>query len=469
MNFTVMIQKGKYMSIKWNILMIMADQFRLKTLDGMGDNIDTPNIKRIMDRGVVFNQAACTSPLCTPSRASLATGKLPHNCGVIVHDAVLPLDAVTYYQELRKAGYRVGVAGKTDLHKKDKYVGIHGNLPSMYHYGFTDPFEIEGKMNFAKLVKDEEGNIIPQGPYQKYLNDKGVLEHISEDYKARLRKYPKYYAEPSVLDSAEDFQDTFVGKAAEEWLNNVDDDVPWHYFVSFAGPHNPWDPPIEELKKQEGKEHPAAIEDIFENKPEWVKKRAGIQTAGMTEEDLQKLKKSYAASVSVIDNWVGRLLDILERRKLDKNTVVIFCADHGEMLADHGLLEKKCMYESSVRIPLVISAPWMNEGRDSNALAQLMDLAPTCMELAGLNYDKNVMDARSLIPILYGKEEALRPVQISELINCQMVYDGKYKWIRNWNDLDELYDLENDQSELHNLIFEREDIAKELMKYTFWQ
>lgn len=449
--------------------MIMADQFRLTTLEGMGDNIDTPNIKRIMDKAIVFDQACCTSPLCTPSRASLATGKMPHRCGVMVHDACLPLDVPTYYQELRKAGYRVGVAGKTDLHKDERYWGIKGDLPQMYHYGFTDVFETEGKMNFAWLVKDEQGKNVPQGPYQKYLEDKGVLDEISEDYLARLRKYPSYYAEPSVLNSAEDFQDNFIGRKAVEWLDRVENDVPWHYFVSFVGPHNPWDPPVEEQMKYKDRVFPDAIQDTLEAKPEWVKIRAKKQTAGMTKADLQKLKCSYAASVAVIDDWVGKLLDVLERRKLDQNTVIIFCADHGEMLGDHGLLEKKCMYEASVRIPLVISAPWMESRKDSNALVELMDLAPTCMELAGLNYNKADMDARSLLPIIEGKEETIRPVQISELLHCQMIYDGQFKWIRNWNDEDELYDIKNDPSEQYNLIQERQDIVKELMKYTFWQ
>ena len=89
-----------------NILMIMADQFRLTTLDGMGDQIPTPNIKRIMDRGLVFTQSCCACPLCTPSRAALATGRYPSRCGVPVHDAVLPPEQATYYQALRKAGYR---------------------------------------------------------------------------------------------------------------------------------------------------------------------------------------------------------------------------------------------------------------------------------------------------------------------------------------------------------------------------
>ena len=103
------------------------------------------------------------------------------------------------------------------------------------------------------------------------------------------------------------------------------------------------------------------------------------------------MRRCYAASVEVVDQWVGKLLDTLERRGLWENTVVIFCADHGEMLGDHGLLEKTVMYEASVRIPLIISAPWMEGRQDTNALAQLMDLAPTCLELAGVGWNKKDM------------------------------------------------------------------------------
>ncbi|SBW02178.1 conserved hypothetical protein [uncultured Eubacteriales bacterium] len=454
-----------------NILMIMADQFRLTTLDGMGDNIPTPNIKRIMDRGVVFTQGCCSCPLCTPSRASLATGRYPSRCGVPVHDAVLSPEQPTYYQALRKAGYRVGLAGKSDLHKADKYCGVNGNLPSMYEYGFTDPFETEGKMNCAWISYREDGSKRLMGAYQKYLDKRGLLETINADYKAYMWEKPRYYAAPSVLPD-EDFQDTFIGRAACDWLSRVEDDAPWHYFVSFAGPHNPWDPPREDYEFFRDASFPPPLADSLEGKPEWVKRRAAKQTGGMTAEQAQNVRRCYAASVRVVDRWVGELLDVLDQRGLADHTVVMFCADHGELLGDHGLFEKKAMYEASVRIPLVVSAPWMTERRDSEALAQLMDLAPTCLELAGAAYDEREMDARSLLPLLRGEDgPAAQPheVQISELLNCQMVYDGRYKWIRSWNDQDELYDLQEDPDELNNIIGEHPEVTKRLLAYTFRQ
>lgn len=453
-----------------NILMIMADQFRLTTLDGMGDKIPTPNIKRIMDKGLVFTQSCCACPLCTPSRAALATGKYPSRCGVPVHDAVLPPEQATYYQALRRAGYRVGMAGKSDLHKADQYCG-KGDMPSMYHYGFTDPFETEGKMNSAWFKRGEDGAIRPNGPYQHYLveRDPARLEALNADYKSYMREKRRFYAEPSVLPD-EDFLDNFIGRAACDWLERVEDDVPWHYFVSFAGPHNPWDPPRENYEHFKDARLPPPIADDFTGKPAWVKQRAAQETGGMTAQQALNVRRCYAASVEVVDQWVGQLLDILERRGLKDNTVVIFCADHGEMLGDHGLLEKKVMYEASVRVPLVISAPWMTSRTDSDALAQLMDLAPTCLDLAGASWDEREMDARSLLPLLRGENgEEAQPheVQISELLNSLMIYDGRYKWIRNWNDTDELYDLRSDPQELHNIFDERPEIIQRLRAYTF--
>ena len=454
------------MSKRPNILMIMADQFRSTTLQGMGDEIATPSLARLMERSTVFTQACCACPLCTPSRAALATGKYPHRCGVPVHDAFLPLDMPTYYQTLRKNGYRVGVAGKTDLHKVDRYCGPEGDLPSMYHYGFTDPFEVEGKMNCARLVNQENGTVKPMGPYQRYLLEKDLLEPLHLDYQRRFRSLPKYYASPSVLPAG-DFQDNFIGRAACDWLEKVGDDVPWHYFVSFAGPHDPWDPPLENYRRFEEQTFPDAIPFRPDGKPKWVRERAEKTTAGMTAADVQNVRRNYAGAVSVIDDWVGCFLEILDRRGLSENTVVIFCADHGEQLLDHGLVDKLVMYEGALRIPLVIHMPGQTRRRNSDALVQLMDLAPTCLELAGLTYDREDMDARSLLPMLKGDTAPVHEVQISELIHCMAIYDGRYKWIRNWNDADELYDLTEDPQELHNLFTPDSPVIAGLKRYTF--
>ena len=453
-------------SARPNILFIMADQFRTHSMTGLGDGIVTANIDRIRQHSVWFPQAACTAPLCTPSRASLATGKMPNHCGVLEHSTDLPVDQVTYYQLLRRSGYRVAVSGKTDLHKKIRYLGRHP-LPIIYHLGFTESRETEGKMNSALFNTNPDGSVQPWGPYQQFVESAapGNLKKLNEDYIDRLRNKPVYYAAPSVLP-ADQFLDTYIGRDACDFLETIDDDAPWHFFVSFAGPHNPWDPPKDEIDKLGSKVYPKTPYDSLEGKPEWVKRRAAL-SKDMTDDDLNNTKLHYDGAIQVIDFWIGQMLDVLERRGLMDNTIIIFAADHGEMMGEHGLFAKTTMYEGALRIPLLIHLPGMDKATVCDAPAMLMDLAPTILELTQTSYDATSMDARSLVPLLKGEAVTLRDAQISELRNMMMVFDGRYKWIRNWNDYDELYDLEADPDEMHNIIKDHPNIIKKLIKYTF--
>lgn len=453
-----------------NILFIMADQFRTATLTDLGDGIETPNIDRIRAISTFFPLAACTAPLCTPSRASLATGKLPHNCGVITHDSNLPLDEKTYYQQLTRVGYRVAVVGKTDLHKKTRFIGRKGDLPVIHHIGFTDPCETEGKINCARILRTaEDGSPLPLGPYQDHLlqKDPSKLQQLNDLYTHYMRGgMPVYSAWETALDS-EDFIDNFIGRESCRMLEQLDDEAPWHLLASFAGPHNPWDPPAEEYAKTHEKEYPLPPKDDLNGKPEWIKRRAAKQGNGLTQEALLNTKRHYAASVAVVDHWVGEMLDILERRGQLDNTVIVFTADHGEQMGEHDLFEKTVMYEGSLRIPLMIHLPGQKDAAESSQLATLMDLAPTLMDLADATYDPKTLDARSLVPALQGDSKPVHDVQISELNNTIMLCDGRYKWIRSYNDSPELYDLQDDPEELHNCIAEHPEVIQRLQKYTF--
>lgn len=109
------------------------------------------------------------------------------------------------------------------------------------------------------------------------------------------------------------FLDTFIGEKSLEWLKEHDNTgAPWHLTVSFAGPHNPWDPPKEDYDAVGGTLWPDPIPNDMEGKPAWIRRRAAQQTGGMTQADLQQVKRCYAGSVRVIDRWIGKLLDWLE-------------------------------------------------------------------------------------------------------------------------------------------------------------
>ncbi|MBP1964968.1 sulfatase family protein [Paenibacillus aceris] len=453
-----------------NILMIMVDQFRADWLSCAGTSfVHTPNIDRIAQRGIRFEKASCNSPVCGPSRCSLAAGMYPHRLGNLENFVNYPAEQPTYYQALRQAGYRVAIVGKSDLHKGDHDYGMNGDLPFMYHLGFTNPHETEGKMNAAfrknELMKfdinpDHADHIA--GPYQSYLRDQGLLAAFVHDYRQRFAEWKFYNAWPSSLP-AEHFHDSYIGRKSCEFLEQVSSDTPWHLFVSFVGPHDPWDAPSEYVDAFPDKTFPDSIKDDLSNKPEWVKKKAKKQTAGMSDKELNRVKRHYGAAIKLIDEWVGKLLNTLEQKGLSEHTVVIFCADHGEMMGDHGLFQKSTMYEGALRIPLIIADPRESRMGTSAALAELMDLHPTILDLAGAEYKQNSLDGKSLVPQLNSEAVQHKPFQFSELSNTRMIFDGRYKLIQNHNDISELYDLQEDPFELLNIIKESPAISQQLL------
>ncbi|MCL2833281.1 MAG: sulfatase-like hydrolase/transferase [Treponema sp.] len=467
-----------------NTLLIMADQFRGDWMSCAGtDFVNTPNIDKIADRGVRFCSAACNGPLCAPSRSSIAGGVYPHRLGVMSNNENFPIDNETYFRILRKHGYRVSLIGKSDLHKPDRFNGRSGSLPLMYHLGFTDLTETEGKMNacfrmpgppasgigFEDFVHDAD---VPDkalaGPYQKYLMDKGLLLDFANDFNDRLFKKPVWYSGVSVLP-AEDYQDSFIGKKACEFLENVNDDSPWHLFVSFVGPHDPWDAPAEYFKRFKNKDFPVpepvpADSNAAKNKPAWIAKKTNTASAGMSSGDLVNIKRHYAAMITLIDDWIGKMLAILDSKGLREETAVIFTSDHGEMLGDHGQFTKNCMYEAALRVPLIISLPGLQGGRTEHGMAELVDLYPTILDIAGINYDRAGLDGQSLLPVVKENKKIDRELQFSELANTRMIFDGKYKFIENYNDLNELYDLENDPGEQENLLPQNPFIGKTLLR-----
>ncbi|MCL2880757.1 MAG: sulfatase-like hydrolase/transferase [Treponema sp.] len=473
-----------------NILLIMADQFRGDWMSCRGtDFVRTPHIDEIARGGVRFPGTVCNSPLCAPSRASIAAGVYPHRTGVMSNDKNFPTARNTYYRVLREHGYRVSVIGKSDLHKPDHFYGKNGDLPLMYHLGFTDSLDTEGKMNSCKkrgclseadcrfdtYSRDAD---IPEGllagPYQHYLREKGLLLDFSRDYYKRLFEKPVWHSGVSVL-SADDCHDSFIGRNACEYLENVSDESPWHLFVSFAGPHDPWDAPKEYYERykdvrfedfaQTAPEHgPALSGNSGKGKPGWVQRRIHAESEGMGAQDLLEVKRHYAAAISLIDDWIGKMLAVLDSRGLRDNTAIIFCSDHGEILGEHGLFTKSCMYEGALRVPLIMSVPGATGGRTENGMAELVDLYPSILDMAGIDFDKEGLDGISLLPVITGNEKIPRNFQYSELNNTRMISDGNYKLIDSLNDISELYDLKKDPCELSNILADNKAIARSLRK-----
>ena len=443
-----------------NLLLIMDDQHRFDWLGCAGlDAVRTPNIDALAARGTRFTRCYTNAPVCAPARIALATGMQPRHAGALMNNAYMPLHAPTYYQRLRDHGYHVGAFGKFDLAKPDPYNGRHGDRPANYAWGFTHPLECEGKMHAGS----RRGGETPLGPYQAHLQERGLLEAFRQDYEARKERGWPIDARDSVLP-ADAFEDAYIGRKAAEWIAGHPGDFPWHCFVSFVGPHDPFDPPTAYAEGYRDAPMPEPIPpcDDDETKPSWVRARsAGFGTAGRTPAQIAEARRQYSAAVEQIDDEVGRILGaVAERGELD-NTVVIFTSDHGEMLGDHGLYQKEVAYDAAARVPLIAAGPVIPAGATREAPVELIDLNPTLCELAGVT-PLEEMDARSFRPLLHGETTEHRPEAIGELAHFRFACDGRFKAIWSINDQPELYDLADDPGERVNRIDEHGEAAKRL-------
>lgn len=446
-----------------NILLIMDDQHRWDYLGCYGaEFVDTPNIDRLASSGVRFANAFTNAPVCAPARIGLATGMHPARIGTLENDTYLPPQLPTYYQRLRDSGYRVGVIGKLDLAKPDKYNGRYGDRPRSFSWGFTHPEECEGKVHAALGYPDAP----LRGPYTHYLNEKGQLEAFCEDYHKRIRTGSYVRASHDSALSAEDHEDGYIGRRAAQWIESIPDDFPWHLFVSFVGPHDPYDPPTEYADKYRHAPMPEAIPANMDQKPAWVRARPRFISDGSAEiapDDLANVRRQYCALIKLIDDQVGMILDALQKRDMLDNTYIIFASDHGEMLGDHTLWTKSVPYEPAIHVPLICAGPGIEQGTVSDTFIELIDLNPTICNLANVEPAPN-MDARSFAPVLLGQSAEHRQEIVTAMWNWRCIRTGQYKLVDNTNDITELYDLAADPQETKNIADQQAEVVAALRK-----
>jgi choline-sulfatase len=195
----------------------------------------------------------------------------------------------------------------------------------------------------------------------------------------------------------------------------------------------------------------------MERKPEWVKRRV----VDISPEEITVTRQQYCAATELIDDQIGEMLRVLEQRGMLDNTYIIYSSDHGEMLGDHGLYTKSVAYEASLRVPLLVAGPGIAGNQISESLVELIDLNPTICELVGVPVLPRI-DARSIAPILRGETETHRTETVSALRNFRCIRTATHKLIENYSDVTELYDLENDPCELHNIAESERKIARTL-------
>jgi len=427
-----------------NILFILTDQQRWDAMGCSGDWVNTRNLDRLAAEGARFSRCITTTPICIPARVTLATGRYPHNNSVwnnILY--TLPPDAPNWTRVIRDLGYRTSLFGKTHLHPHRGDLREREHL--LHSYGLDDVDEIGGPR--ASALVDSHMTTM--------WAEKGLLEAYRSDYDDRFRTKP-HVARPSVLP-LEDYADVYVGQQAKRYLAEYRRDDPWFCWVSFGGPHEPWDAPEPYAGMYDPRAMPLPVppaEDDHQRPRGWLDFYMARSDYRFDPGDEAAIRANYAGNVTLIDHQIGEILDVIEDRGELDNTVVAFTSDHGEMNGDWGLIHKMNFLNGALRVPMIVRTPEIAaSGRPivNGSMVENCDVGPTLVELAGGTIEYQQF-AKSLCPAMASPEVEHRPDAISEFRGEFMLMNRKWKMAVNREGQSYLlFDMENDPDETHNL------------------
>jgi arylsulfatase len=431
-----------------NILFLMTDQHRWDALSCVSNWVDTPNMDRIADEGVRFSNAYTNAPVCVPARVSLTTGRYPHQTGVWGNGPQkLDPGADTWMQSVRAAGYATSVFGKTHLHAHSGDLRDREHLVNRWGLDHVD--EIGGPRAMTRL----------SCRLTDLWQEAGVLDAYREDVRSRYRE-KSWVVRPSPLP-LELYADVYVGTQAREYLRGFHEPRPWMCWVSFSGPHEPWDTPQPYAGTFDPASMPAPLqaEKSLSSRPRGaLDQREQVEFAPG---DVAALRADYAARLKLIDDQVGELLRVVEERGELDRTVIALGSDHGEMNGDFGLIFKQNFLNPAVRVPFLLRVPGGRGGWVCEDPVELMDLGATLADLAG-GEPVPGSQARSVADRVLGRTDKGRQAALSELSGEVMLATQSWKLALNRRGQPYLlYDLVADPDETRNLAGNPEHAAEE--------
>jgi len=431
-----------------NIIFILADDHRYDFMGFTGKvpGLKTPNMDRLANEGAHIQNAFVSTALCSPSRASILTGQYAHTHTIVDNQAPMPKGLVFFPQYLQKAGYQTAFFGKWHMGDADD-----APQPGFNHWEsfkgqgvyYNPTFNINGKQvsykdsaYIADLLTDHAiGWIKKQDqdkPFFLYLSHKGVHADFNPAKRHRgIYKNMEIQYPPSMFLTARDTSKTM------------------------------------NLKKKMIKDPAAGLTVNYPGIPEWVVKQRyswhGVDYMYHGQVDFDDFYRKYCETLMSIDESIGEILNSLEQNGLDKNTLVIYMGDNGFSFGEHGLIDKRHMYEESMRVPLLMRYPEMIKPKTKlDQVIQNIDIAPTILDLARQKTPPS-MQGKSFLPILKGQQIPWRDKAFYEYYweydfpqtpTVFGVRTERYKYIRYegiW-DTNEFFDLQNDPHEVNNLI-----------------
>jgi choline-sulfatase len=418
-----------------NILFVMFDQMAALSLPVYGHPVvRAPHLARLAARGTLFENAYCASPLCSPSRFAMLTGKLPSRIGAYDNATELPASVPTFLHHLRNAGYRTCLSGKMDYTGADQLHGYEERLT-------TD-------------LSPSDFGWVPDWEHPEQVQPWFHTLHS--------------VAEAGPCDHALSLQyDEEACQQAVHWLHAAahrPDGRPFMLTLSIMHPHDPYQGPRRfwDLYK-DAEIDPPAEGKRKANERNAVERRMWAlydrDEIPLSAKQIQRARRAYYAMIGYCDDVLGRLLTALEVSGLTENTIVVVTSDHGDMLGERGLWYKMTFYERAVRVPLLFAGPGVKPRRRIGEAVSHLDLLPTLASVAGARAGNAGLDGRDLAPALKGG--ALKPGEvIGEYMGegydapVVMIRRGGRKFVHSVTDGAELYDLASDPQELRNLALE---------------
>ncbi|MCX7016955.1 MAG: sulfatase-like hydrolase/transferase [Candidatus Sumerlaeota bacterium] len=405
-----------------NILFLMCDQHRPDALGRYGDPYAlTPALDALAASGMSFRQNYTQNPICVPARNSILMGRYCHSTGALTNGYGSRRDLTTIPQLLRSKGYRTACFGK--LHVK----------------GRNDLDWDEVSEGGAKHGRAPEGAVI----LETRLSGRQPIGAPSPFSEEETNEW-------AAKEKAIAFMKANRGR-------------PWFVQCSMHKPHPPFQPPKRywDMIDRSKLEIPRYPENDLDGTPKrYWEGMVARRMDQLTDDQVRDGMQGYYGNLAFADAMLGEVIKALGDLGLREETLIVYTADHGEMLYDHRLWTKMVFFDPSVRVPLILSCPGaVPAGRETKALTQHIDLFPTFMDLLGFETPQSVQGL-SLVPLLTGAKDAIHDVVFSEhyyssgtgVKPSRMVFDGRYKYIDNGpDDPAELYDRQTDPREIANL------------------
>lgn len=433
-----------------NILFLMADQMRWDCLGCMGNSaIRTPNLDAIAARGVTFSNAFTPDPICVPARASILTGNYPHICtGYRGNDGAIRAGQPLLTEVLSRSGYRSYATGK------------------LHFVPYAPPGSPRLVHGFEKVDLHESGRILSE--FDPEGKRRGLEDYIDYLHTVGWGGYGRGHGignndvRPCASPlPAEHHVDHWIADCAIHRLDahvRETPDRPFFLFVSSPKPHSPYDPPRPFDQFYDPRTLPkpfGSAADSRERDPHLEVERITRAMTSLSPEAIQVIRSYYYGAISFLDEQFGRVVNHVRDLGLLDNTMVLFTADHGDLLGDFGTFFKVSHLNGSVRIPLLIAGPGVAHGIRSSALAGLQDILPTLAAAAdspigqrvqGADLSANLADGRAPVRDVFYSETGSRGH------GSWMICDGRWKYIYSqWGAVEELYDQAADLREELNL------------------